>query len=1167
LDLRTTVCKIGVLEKLFELDMIRVLQLSLICDVITLVMILTLALFAFVFLFNALQNCPFHGRMLSACCYFLEFAVNSLKEMDKKSISPCQRGFYKPGDLLIEPVIEVVPMNEYNAVEAKLQASVQWLITKAFGKRIPERFEHPFYINEKNQLQLKSALVNALANGELYAAVAAKIFHDNSYANEGHKAVLQALQRLTFDLVDCDGQLLSETVLSQTSPLRTNSHVAMIDYLMTATVKDIVNIQMLTQSSRQYGDAEKDHSPKDVEGALLFWINKICATVRDRVEQSQSSNANDAPIIPEMDDLYEDMCDGAYICFNDPMSMADCIHNLWLIREFCTRHLPQNVFHFSFEDLLYTHESLKTNLNVFLSELYSYFEPPHDFSTPIRRSIARVDPLYSQNFNRKLHPKENLSVMQNHDQSDSRLTSRMNSIDSLVTDRSVDSLKYTGFCKSSYEANRWGAQTERSSDLDKKKTVSFLEIQSRLNASSNSHDETSPGRAESAQKLTNQQQYNRSDTMPPMKLAGGSTSSLIRMQLEEKRRQYEAQRFQRTSELARQRQELSKEAFFQLRQGDSPTTTNQGSSPTATAAAGAVRRSSDQLERNGHLTLSSPTPISSKLVEMSTSIQEIQEQMKRLSVEQEKLNRLMSNNANNSSSTVLNPIETGLIIQQHTPLLTAQSLVCLPTNSGAVFSQICPKTEVVENEPAGPTGSTFRLHSDGEHISRLDPSLELTKSMTNWGMACRLVKRPRRTWAEHASASSGSTNQMPNCAASMLNLPVCQDQSINGGGGGGGMNGISEQQQQQQQHVVSKLNISNLEKTEEVEEEVKENEKLQQKQQLNNSMDNCLSNSSSNAALSKLDNSRCQMTDERESSPGIGFVIAAENGCSDEDELYRRKEQRLANVLRRREEMELRKARMEAVNAERRAMVLKKMEDDERRRRERELNRQRILEEYQKRKADQEALEQSGNLNSSYSTLPPAPSRRHLARGQSQPAGRPKSQIVSSNRPSASASTATIANSVTNIDTLANNMETSSSAESALKLFVKPTHKSNRSIVFNAIQHSVLVGSVNDETKRKVLQELAKSDSKHFLIMFRDQKCQFRALYSWDQASDTVHKLYGTGPKSCSEKMMNLLLKYDSGAKQFSSIPSRHLSATIDAFTLKEDYWPKKSTFASTPRR
>ncbi|KRY29345.1 Calmodulin-regulated spectrin-associated protein 1, partial [Trichinella spiralis] len=1085
-----------------------------------------------------------------------------LKEMDKKSISPCQRGFYKPGDLLIEPVIEVVPMNEYNAAEAKLQASVQWLITKAFGKRIPERFEHPFYINDKNQLQLKSALVNALANGELYAAVAAKIFHDTSYANEGHKAVLQALQRLTFDLVDCDGQLLSETVLSQTSPLRTNSHVAMIDYLMTATVKDIVNIQMLTQSSRQYGDAEKDHSPKDVEGALLFWINKICATVRDRVEQSQSSNANDAPIIPEMDDLYEDMCDD--ICFNDPMSMADCIHNLWLIREFCTRHLPQNVFHFSFEDLLYTHESLKTNLNVFLSELYSYFEPPHDFSTPIRRSIARVDPLYSQNFSRKLHPKENLSVMQNHDQSDSRLTSRMNSIDSLVTDRSVDSLKYTGFCKSSYEANRWGAQTERSSDLDKKKTVSFLEIQSRLNASSNLHDEASPGRAESAQKLTSQQQYNRSDTMPPMKLAGGSTSSLIRMQLEEKRRQYEAQRFQRTSELARQRQELSKEAFFQLRQGDSPTTTNQGSSPTATAA-GAVRRSSGQLERNGRLTLSSPTPINSKLVEMSTSIQEIQEQMKRLSVEQEKLNRLMSNNANNSSSTVLNPIETGLIIQQHTPLLTAQSLVCLPTNSGAVFSQICPKTEVVENESAGPTGSTFRLHSDGEHISRLDPSLELTKSMTNWGMACRLVKRPRRTWAEHASASSGSTNQMPNCAASMLNLPVCQDQSINGGGGG--INGVSEQQQQQQQHVVSKLNISNLEPTEEVEEEVKEKEKLQQKQQLNNSMDNCLSNSSSNAALSKLDNSRCQTTDERESSPGIGFVIAAENGCSDEDELYRRKEQRLANVLRRREEMELRKARMEAVNAERRAMVLKKMEDDERRRRERELNRQRILEEYQKRKAEQEALEQSGNLNSSYSTLPPAPSRRHLARGQSQPAGRPKSQIVSSNRPSASASTATIANSVTNIDTLANNMETSSSAESALKLFVKPTHKSNRSIVFNAIQHSVLVGSVNDETKRKVLQELAKSDSKHFLIMFRDQKCQFRALYSWDQASDTVHKLYGTGPKSCSEKMMNLLLKYDSGAKQFSSIPSRHLSATIDAFTLKEDYWPKKSTFASTPRR
>lgn len=120
-----------------------------------------------------------------------------------------------------------------------------------------------------------------------------------------------------------------------------------------------------------------------------------------------------------------------------------------------------------------------------------------------------------------------------------------------------------------------------------------------------------------------------------------------------------------------------------------------------------------------------------------------------------------------------------------------------------------------------------------------------------------------------------------------------------------------------------------------------------------------------------------------------------------------------------------------------------------------------------------------------------------------------------------------------------------------MKLFVKPAQKSNRNIVYNAIQYSVLAGAANSDKKAKVLEvkkfllklkhhlirffqrkeyfyflkELAKSDSKHFLILFRDQKCQFRGLYSWDEVSDTVHKLHGVGPKSCSEKFMKLLFK------------------------------------------
>uniref|UniRef100_A0A914UHL3 CKK domain-containing protein n=1 Tax=Plectus sambesii TaxID=2011161 RepID=A0A914UHL3_9BILA len=121
----------------------------------------------------------------------------------------------------------------------------------------------------------------------------------------------------------------------------------------------------------------------------------------------------------------------------------------------------------------------------------------------------------------------------------------------------------------------------------------------------------------------------------------------------------------------------------------------------------------------------------------------------------------------------------------------------------------------------------------------------------------------------------------------------------------------------------------------------------------------------------------------------------------------------------------------------------------------------------------------------------------------------------------------------------------------------KPSPKSNRNIIINALQYSVFAGAVHNDQKQNVLAELAKSDSKHFLILFRDQKCQYRGLYTWDQMSDTAHRVHGIGPRACNEDMMNLMFKYDSGGKAFTEIPTRHLSATIDGFSIKDQYWQK----------
>lgn len=66
---------------------------------------------------------------------------------------------------------------------------------------------------------------------------------------------------------------------------------------------------------------------------------------------------------------------------------------------------------------------------------------------------------------------------------------------------------------------------------------------------------------------------------------------------------------------------------------------------------------------------------------------------------------------------------------------------------------------------------------------------------------------------------------------------------------------------------------------------------------------------------------------------------------------------------------------------------------------------------------------------------------------------------------------------------------------------------------------------VNRDAKMKVLDEINRSESKHFLIMFRDAGCQFRALYSYIPETEEVIKLYGVGPKQVNDRMFEKFFK------------------------------------------
>lgn len=93
------------------------------------------------------------------------------------------------------------------------------------------------------------------------------------------------------------------------------------------------------------------------------------------------------------------------------------------------------------------------------------------------------------------------------------------------------------------------------------------------------------------------------------------------------------------------------------------------------------------------------------------------------------------------------------------------------------------------------------------------------------------------------------------------------------------------------------------------------------------------------------------------------------------------------------------------------------------------------------------------------------------------------------------------------------------------RLYKQPVTKSNRGIILNAVEYCVFPGVVNRESKKRVLEEINRSEARHFLVLFRDTGCQFRALYLYYPETEEVVKLYGTGPRIVNDRMFDRFFK------------------------------------------
>jgi len=134
------------------------------------------------------------------------------------------------------------------------------------------------------------------------------------------------------------------------------------------------------------------------------------------------------------------------------------------------------------------------------------------------------------------------------------------------------------------------------------------------------------------------------------------------------------------------------------------------------------------------------------------------------------------------------------------------------------------------------------------------------------------------------------------------------------------------------------------------------------------------------------------------------------------------------------------------------------------------------------------------------------------------------------------------------------------SGRGSARLYREPVSKTNRPIILNAVEYVVLPGEVNKDTRMRVMEEIEKCDCPHFLILFRDSKLQFRALYAYYPDTEEVFKIHGVGPRQVTDKMMDSYFKYNSGGKKFTQIHTKHLTATIDAFTIHNSLWLGKKT-------
>ncbi|XP_029024250.1 calmodulin-regulated spectrin-associated protein 1-B-like isoform X2 [Betta splendens] len=306
----------------------------------------------------------------------------------------------------------VVPLELYDSARAKIDANLRWLFAKAYGTdHIPADLRDPFYTDQYEQEHIKPPIIRLLLSGELYSRVCGLILHTEQAASlQSHQSVIQALSRKGVHVLESDNTHVTELDLSS-APIKMSSHIHLIDALMMAYTAEMISTDKVVASVKRFStfSASKE-LPFDLEDAMVFWINKVNAKMREITEKELKMNHQllESPshqkvryrrdhlagrtlqCFPPLDDLVKDVSDGVAllavvhfycpelikledICLKEFPSVADSVYNIQLLKEFSTEYLNK-CFYLKPEDLLYSPPVLKNNVMAFIAELFWWFE-------------------------------------------------------------------------------------------------------------------------------------------------------------------------------------------------------------------------------------------------------------------------------------------------------------------------------------------------------------------------------------------------------------------------------------------------------------------------------------------------------------------------------------------------------------------------------------------------------------------------------------------------------------------------------------------------------------------------------------------------------------------------------------------------------------------------